>query len=174
MPSAKQVFLERGFVGLALASSPFRRVEMAQDEALKFPQAALPSARGGEGASQDDPAEPDDGGEVYTSQATASFARLHKLLAANLGPDDLDTATQLIQQLLSDTSENAAEGGAMAADRRPATPGYSKFFPDAHRLGKQGLTGVTSRSSPSTAADRQGSSNYAARFPNHDRLRRSY
>jgi hypothetical protein len=146
---------------------------MAQDEMPKFPKAALSSARGGEGASQDQEPDTDtdpDDTDPAADPATATFARLHKILAASLSPEDLETATQLIQQLFVDTDQSGG-GSGMAGDSRQ-TRGYSKRFPDADRLGKKGLTGVTGSSR--MAFDGGGSTAaYLKRFPNAGRLVRT-
>jgi hypothetical protein len=111
------MFLARRFPALGLA----------QDEAPKFPRAALPSARGG--ARDQDPDDPDV--RVASSPTEATYQKLFQFLTDRLSPDDIEEATSLVQQLFSDTSDGGAPG--MAGDSRPGFR-YSQRYPHANRL----------------------------------------
>lgn len=109
---------------------------MAQDEAPKFPRAALGGARGGTGASALSPGDqdPDDGTVVANSPNEAVYKRLFSFLAdRGLDADDLQTIGQMVTELLGATSD--AGTPAIAGDRRPSSS-YSQHFPHANRLYK--------------------------------------
>jgi hypothetical protein len=97
--------------------------EMAMDA---MPKARLPGARDQE----DDP----DNIRIAGSPTEAAYQRLFTFLADKMSPDDLQEAAQLVGQLFEETSDNTNGAPAMAGDRRLVTPGYSRHFPNAHRL----------------------------------------
>jgi hypothetical protein len=102
--------------------------EMAMDE---LPKAALKGAAGGARDQEGDP--DDDTGNGTNSPQQDAYKKLFTFLADYLDPDGLQTVGGMISELLGATDPSGS-GTAMAGDSRRATPGYSRHFPNAHRL----------------------------------------
>lgn len=150
---------------------PFLRSERGEPMPIGMAMDEMPRAALRRAAARDQ--DPDDNGN-----SQEAYKKLFEFLAERMSEDDVQTAAQLVGQIFDATSDTDDGNGntmntnpALAGDRRP-TRGYSKHFPDAHRLGRQGLTGVVSASgnTGSMAADRAASSSYAKRFPDAHRL----
>jgi hypothetical protein len=104
---------------------------LAQDELPPFPGAGIKARDSGKAARDQDPADPDAGNvQVASSPAEACWMKLQQLLAARLGPEDLDSAQTLLQELFFDADPanggNGGNGNTPAMDRRLAAQSYAK------------------------------------------------
>lgn len=100
--------------------------------------------------------EPDDDNvTIANGPVDAALARLMKLLTANLSPDDLNKAQQMIADLFAATEPN---GNGVAQDAA-----YRARFPQANRLTRAVYTPPKS----------WGADSYSKRFPNAGRLHRA-